>query len=175
MLAVFGSSNNTGRLFLVMAELLLLALTVLIWPFLCHLQPITSLSFSAKTPQENHESLLPHLFQGILVWWWLQFLQQGTWHPASNSFTPDAKLCIVHMIWVIAVPAMAIEHMLLFGTCWRYYYSIIVNYFLKTEPTLDIWLSETEIKINKLQKKILVILLLLCLITPVGINAACIF
>jgi hypothetical protein len=30
-------------------------------------------------------------------------------------------------------------------------------------------LSETEIKINKLQKKILVILLLLCLITPVGI------
>jgi cobalt/nickel transport protein len=30
-------------------------------------------------------------------------------------------------------------------------------------------LSETEIKRNKLQKKILVILLILCLITPVGI------
>jgi cobalt/nickel transport protein len=30
-------------------------------------------------------------------------------------------------------------------------------------------LSEKEIKMNKLQKKILVILLLLCLITPVGI------
>ena len=50
--------------------------------------------------------------------------------------TPDGKALYCPYDLSIAVPAMAIEHMLLFGIVEGIITAIIVNYFLKTEPTL---------------------------------------
>ena len=49
---------------------------------------------------------------------------------------PDGKALYCPYDLSIAVPAMAIEHMLLFGIVEGIITAIIVNYFLKTEPTL---------------------------------------
>jgi cobalt/nickel transport system permease protein len=50
--------------------------------------------------------------------------------------TPDGKALYCPYNLSIAIPAMAIEHMLLFGIVEGIITVIIVNYFLKTEPTL---------------------------------------
>ena len=50
--------------------------------------------------------------------------------------TPDGKALYCPYDLSIAVPAMAIEHMLLFGIVEGIITAIIVNYFIKTEPTL---------------------------------------
>jgi uncharacterized membrane protein len=82
-----------------MAELLLLALTVLIWLFLCHLQHITFLSFSAKTIQENHEFLLPAFIAGYLSLVMAAILTAVEFgiQPLIASL-PMGKRYIVHMI-----------------------------------------------------------------------------
>lgn len=50
--------------------------------------------------------------------------------------TPDGKALYCPYDLSIAVPAMAIEHMLLFGIVEGIITAIIVNYFLKTEPKM---------------------------------------
>lgn len=50
--------------------------------------------------------------------------------------TADGKALYCPYDLSIAVPAMAIEHMLLFGIVEGIITALIVNYFLKTEPTL---------------------------------------
>jgi cobalt/nickel transport system permease protein len=50
--------------------------------------------------------------------------------------TSDGKALYCPYDLKIAVPAMAIEHMLLFGIVEGIVTAVIVNYFLKTEPTI---------------------------------------
>ena len=50
--------------------------------------------------------------------------------------TPDGKALYCPYDLSIAIPAMAIEHMLLFGIVEGIITAIIVSYFLKNEPTL---------------------------------------
>jgi cobalt/nickel transport system permease protein len=50
--------------------------------------------------------------------------------------TPDGKALYCPYDLSIAIPAMAIEHILLFGIVEGIITAVVVNYFLKTEPTL---------------------------------------